>query len=154
MATSPFDDEGVPRQTTALIGDGLLRGFLHNTYTARKGGGEIALHRQRLAGLVPGLSRRVSLQPGRLGRARAIWPTFSRRVGTGLYVVDVTGLHSGANPVSGEFSVGAVGHLIEGGALAAPVREVTIASDLLSLLRNVQRPWRGFALDARWRQCP
>ena len=68
------------------------------------------------------------------------------RVGTGLYVVDITGLHSGANPVSGEFSVGAMGHLIDGGALAAPVREVTIASDLLSLLRNVS----DLGADSRW----
>jgi PmbA protein len=57
--------------------------------------------------------------------------------GEGLYVTDVAGLHSGVNPVSGTFSVGASGRLIENGELGAPVRELTIASDLVTMLRGV-----------------
>ena len=53
--------------------------------------------------------------------------------------MDVTGLHSGVNPASGTFSVGASGRLIEGGELGSPAREVTIASDLVSMLLAVQR---------------
>ena len=60
-----------------------------------------------------------------------------QRAGDGLYVTDVAGLHSGVNPISGTFSVGASGRLIEGGELAAPVREITIASDLVTMLRSV-----------------
>ena len=56
------------------------------------------------------------------------------QAGDGLYVTDVAGLHSGVNPVSGTFSVGATGRLIEGGELGRPVREITIASDLVSML--------------------
>jgi len=56
----------------------------------------------------------------------------------GLYVASVAGLHSGVNPVSGQFSVGATGRLIENGELGAPVREMTIASDLVSMLKAVQ----------------
>jgi len=59
------------------------------------------------------------------------------QVGEGLYVTDVAGLHSGVNPVSGTFSVGASGSLIEGGELGAPVREITIAGDLVGMLRDV-----------------
>ena len=69
-----------------------------------------------------------------------------REAGDGLYVADVAGLHSGVNPVSGTFSVGATGRLIEGGELAAPVREVTIASDLVTMLRGVA----GIGSEARW----
>jgi PmbA protein len=68
------------------------------------------------------------------------------RAGDGLYVTDVAGLHSGVNPVSGTFSVGATGILIENGELAEPVREITIASDLVSMLRSVQAVGR----EARW----
>ncbi|MCZ7662208.1 MAG: metallopeptidase TldD-related protein [Thermoleophilia bacterium] len=68
------------------------------------------------------------------------------RVGEGIYIVGVTGLHSGANAVTGEFSVGATGHLIAAGVRTRPVREVTIASDLLSLLANVA----DLAGDSRW----
>ena len=59
------------------------------------------------------------------------------RAGRGVYVQDVTGLHSGANPVSGEFSVGASGLRVEGGALAGGLREMTIASTLLDVLKSV-----------------
>jgi PmbA protein len=55
----------------------------------------------------------------------------------GVYVQDVTGLHSGANPVSGEFSVGATGLRIGGGELGQPLREMTIASTLLDMLKAV-----------------
>ena len=61
-----------------------------------------------------------------------------RRAGNGLYVANVVGLHSGVNPVSGTFSVGATGRLIENGELGQPVREMTIASDLVSMLQAVQ----------------
>jgi PmbA protein len=68
------------------------------------------------------------------------------QAGDGLYVTDVAGLHSGVNPVSGTFSVGASGRLIEGGEAAGPVRELTIASDLVSMLRTV----RAVGAQTRW----
>jgi len=145
MATSSFDDEGVPHRRTALIEDGVLRGLLHDTYTAAKEGGDVRSTGNASRGSYrssPGVSpSNLVVAPGEGGLDDLL-----RRVGTGFYVVDITGLHSGANAVSGEFSVGAVGLLIEGGALAAPVREVTIASDLLSLLQNVS----DLSADARW----
>lgn len=145
MASSVFDDEGVPRGRTTLFEAGTLRGFLHNTYTARKEGGPVRSTGNASRGSYRGLphvsSSNLVLAPGE-GSLEELFA----RVGEGLYVVSVTGLHSGANPVSGEFSVGAVGHLVEGGALGRPVREVTIASDLLSLLGNVV----DVAGDIRW----
>jgi PmbA protein len=68
------------------------------------------------------------------------------QAGEGLYVTDVAGLHSGVNPVSGTFSVGASGRLIEGGEAGGPVRELTIASDLVSMLRMV----RAVGAQTRW----
>ena len=70
----------------------------------------------------------------------------ARLAGDGLYVTDVAGLHSGVNPVSGTFSVGASGRLIEGGELGTPVRELTIASDLVSMLKAV----RSVGSELRW----
>ena len=54
-----------------------------------------------------------------------------------MLIQDVSGVHSGANPISGEFSVGATGLRIRGGALAEPVREMTIASTLPDMLRSI-----------------
>jgi PmbA protein len=58
-------------------------------------------------------------------------------VEVGLYVTSMSGLHSGVNPVSGDFSVGVEGLMIRGGALAEPVREATIASTLQRLLLDI-----------------
>jgi PmbA protein len=66
--------------------------------------------------------------------------------GDGVYITDVAGLHSGVNPVSGIFSVGASGREISGGELAGPVREFTIASDLVEMLRGV----RAVGAEPRW----
>jgi PmbA protein len=64
----------------------------------------------------------------------------------GFYVMEVSGMHSGANAVSGDFSVGAAGRLIRGGMLAEPVREVTIAGNLLTMLGFVE----AVGIDNRW----
>jgi PmbA protein len=81
------------------------------------------------------------LEPGRLDLEGLFG-----EAGDGLYVTDVAGLHSGVNPVSGTFSVGASGRLLEDGAPAGPVRELTIASDLVSMLKAV----RAVGSEARW----
>ena len=60
-----------------------------------------------------------------------------RRVGDGIWVQTVSGLHSGTNPVSGDFSVGIAGRAIRDGELAEPVREATIASTLQRMLMDV-----------------
>ena len=57
----------------------------------------------------------------------------------GVLVTDAVGVHSGANPISGEFSVGISGILIEGGELTTPVREVTLAGDIITMLTSVAR---------------
>jgi PmbA protein len=72
------------------------------------------------------------LSPGELGAQDIL-----SEVGEALFVQSITGVHSGVNPVSGDFSVGAEGLMVRGGALAEPVREVTIASTLQRMLLSV-----------------
>ena len=60
-----------------------------------------------------------------------------RSAGTALYVQGVSGLHSGTNPISGDFSVGAEGLMIRNGTFAEPVKEITIASTLQRMLQDV-----------------
>jgi len=81
----------------------------------------------------PGVgARALRLMPGELSPDELM-----AKVGDGLVVQSVSGLHSGVNPVSGDFSVGAEGLLVRGGELASPVREVTIASSLQRMLQGV-----------------
>ena len=58
-------------------------------------------------------------------------------VGEGLFVQSMTGVHSGVNPISGDFSVGAEGLMIRDGRLAEPVREITVASTLQRMLQSL-----------------
>ena len=136
-----------PRRRTALIEGGRLRTFLFDTYTASRGGA--ALDRQRRAAAATARCPAVSASNLVVGAGRARASTScSREAGDGVFVTDVAGLHSGVNPVSGVFSVGASGRAIRGGELAEPLREFTIASDLVSMLRRRAGGRRGGALGA------
>jgi PmbA protein len=133
-AAAPVDDEGVPTARTDVIQAGVLRGFLHNTATATlaKTPSTGNASRPSYRG-VPGVApSNLFLQPGSEGPADIL-----RRAGRAVYVQDVKGVHSGANPVSGEFSVGATGLRVEGGELGEPLREMTIASTLPEVLQRV-----------------
>ena len=123
---------------------GRLLTFLFDVRTARRAGREH--HGQRGARLLPLAAVGGHLEPDRRVPARETWPSSFGDAGDGLYVTDVAGLHSGVNPVSGTFSVGASGRLIEDGELGAPVREMTIASDLVTMLRGVS----GVGSESRW----
>jgi PmbA protein len=133
-AASPFDDEGVPTGRTEVITRGTLQGFLHNTYTARRGGAASTGNARR-AGFrsVPGVgTSNFYLEAGTTGAKEIL-----ARAEGGVLIQEVSGVHSGANAISGEFSVGATGLRISGGALAEPLREMTIASTMPEMLRSV-----------------
>ena len=80
--------------------------------------------------------------PGRRGQAELL-----AAIGDGVLVQSVAGLHSGVNPVSGDFSTGAEGLRISGGALAEPLRDFTIASTLQRMLQGRASP---SAADVEW----
>jgi PmbA protein len=135
-AAAPFDDEGVPTRRTDLIEHGVLRGFLHSTETAaRAGDGSVSTGNASRSGF--GSSPGVA--PSNMFLDGVTVPPLEiiKRAEGGLYVQDVSGLHSGTNPVSGEFSVGATGLWIRDGALAEPVREVTVSSTLVEILLGI-----------------
>ena len=142
-ASAPFDGEGVPRRRTALIEGGALRTFLYDTYTANREGTSSTGSASR-AGYrsLPSVSAsNLVVAAGDLSTAELL-----AQAGEGVFVTDVAGLHSGVNPVTGVFSVGASGRIIRDGALAEPVREFTIAGELVAMLRAVV----AAGSEARW----
>jgi PmbA protein len=142
-ASAPFDGEGVPHRRTALIADGHLRAFLYDTYTANREGtastGNASRNGYRSQPTVS--ASNLVVAPGALSFAEML-----AAAGDGIFVTDVAGLHSGVNPVTGVFSVGASGRAIRDGELAEPLREFTIASDLVAMLGAV----REVGAEARW----
>ena len=129
-----YDAEGLACRRTPLIEAGRLSAYLYDSTSARRAGvGSTASAVRAGFKSTPGVgARAVSIEPGDLSEEEVL-----RRVDEGLYVQSVSGVHSGVNPVSGDFSVGAEGLLIARGGLGAPVREITIASTLQRMLQGV-----------------
>jgi PmbA protein len=142
-ASAPFDGEGVPRRRTALIEGGRLRAYLYDTYTANREGrastGSAARGSYRS---LPSVSTsNLVVAPGTHSFEELL-----AQAGDGVFVNDVAGLHSGVNPVTGVFSVGASGRMIRDGELAEPVREFTIAGELVAMLGAVS----AAGAEPRW----
>lgn len=134
LGSSPCDGEGVAAQRTQLIQEGMLVQFLHNTYTARKDrvsstGNGIRVSFKDLPGVGPS---NLFMAPGHASKEDLIKGT--KR---GLYVLGTLGMHT-ADPISGDFSVGVSGLMIERGELAQPVHGVTISGNLIDLLGSVE----------------
>lgn len=129
-----FDAEGLATRRNVLVEDGVLRQFLHNTYTGRRSGRPSTANAVR-GGFksAPGVgSRALSLIPGDRDQAQLL-----ADMGEGLLVQSVTGLHSGSNTTTGDLSVGIQGLMIRDGEVAEPVREATIASRVPDMLGSV-----------------
>jgi PmbA protein len=128
-----FDGEGLATRRNPLVGGGRLHGFLHSTWSAAKAGAVSTASAVRGYSSTPSSGyHALALAPGDLSTADLL-----ASVGEGLLVTGVSGLHSGANTVSGDFSVGVTGRMIRGGELAEPIREATIASTLQRMLLDV-----------------
>jgi PmbA protein len=128
------DGEGLAARRNVLIADGVLRQFVHNSYSARRAATVSTGNATRggFAG-TPGVGcLALSLEPGTRTQQELI-----ADVDDGLLVQQMQGLHSGVNPISGDFSTGAAGLLITNGTVGAPVREITIASTLQRMLLDI-----------------
>ncbi|XXF75966.1 TldD/PmbA family protein [Myxococcaceae bacterium GXIMD 01537] len=141
MGTAPFDGEGVPTRRTPILDKGVLRNFLYDAATARKakarttGNASRGYDSQPLIG-----TNNLYLEPGAKTPEQLI-----REVKSGLYVTAMLG--RGADPVTGEYSRGANGLWIENGELAYPVQEVTVAGNLLQMLKDLD----GIGNDLQFR---
>jgi len=127
------DGEGLATRRNVLIDSGRLKKFVHNSYTARR------LHTTSTASAVRGVSstptagcQALQLLPGKRSQEE-----LCAAAGDAVLVQSVAGLHSGVNPVSGDFSTGAEGLRIQAGAPSEPLKEFTIASTIQRLLQNV-----------------
>ena len=134
FGAAAYDSEGLACRRNALIERGALHGFLYDTVSARRAGtvSTGSAVRGGFAGTPGAGCRALVLEPGPLDQDGVL-----AAVGEGLFVQSITGVHSGVNAVSGDFSVGAEGLMVRGGALAEPVREVTVASTLQRMLQAI-----------------
>ncbi len=134
FTASMVDGEGLATRRIPLIVDGELQAFLHNAYSGRRASMPStgsAVRGGFKSGPAVG-AHALALVPGDRPPAELI-----AEIDNGFLVQGVAGLHSGVNPVSGDFSTGAEGLRIRDGELAEPIREVTIASTVQRLLQDI-----------------
>ena len=125
--SSPFDDEGVHVQARQVVEGGRVQGYFLGTYSARKLG-------MKTTGNAGG-SHNLTLRSRRT-RAGDDLDAMLRQLGTGLFVTELMG--QGVNYVTGDYSRGASGFWVEGGQIAYPVHEITIAGNLRDMFQGIQ----------------
>lgn len=131
LRSRPFDGEGLPTKRSALIDEGVLTGWLLDSASARQLGLNPTGHAARGTGGAPGASAsNVHMEPGTLSPGELM-----ADVKRGIYVTELIGM--GVNMVTGDYSRGASGFLIENGATGPAVAEITIAGSLLEMFAEL-----------------
>ena len=123
-----FDDEGVATSYKKLINEGVLTGYLHNLKTAKKDSIK-STGNGFLSGIVP---TNFYIKPGDLSYDKAV-----KSMKKGLIITELAGTHSGANSISGDFSLQSSGFLVENGEIVRPVALITVAGNYLTMLKDV-----------------
>ena len=130
-----FDGEGVATYRKAVIEKGSLNTLLYDLATAHKAGVKSTGNGQRV-----GYAESVSIRPysfyfeaGDLSE-----DALMERMGDGLYVTELKGLHAGCNSVTGDFSVESAGYMVRGGKCCEAVKSFTIAGNFFDLMRDVE----------------
>jgi PmbA protein len=132
IGSRPFDGEGVTSRRNEIVVDGVFRGFLFDSYTARKTGRRTTGSATRGPGSAPGVgTSNLILQPGHSSPEEII-----ASVDDGLYLTSLMGF--GVNLTTGDFSQGAAGRWIEKGKLTYPVTEINVSGNLREMLQGIE----------------
>ena len=130
-----FDGEGYPTRRNELVKEGILLSFMHNRKTGNNAGTESTGNAAKSGYSAP-LSvgpHNLYIQPGQVSLENLI-----ERTDQGIFVVELQGTNAGINAVSGDFSLSAIGFLIEKGKLGRPINQITLAGNLYEVLHNIE----------------
>lgn len=135
LASVSFDDEGVATLKTYLIKNGNLNSLLHNLKTANKAGVKSTGN-----GFKASYASPISVSPTNFYIEPGInsLEEMTKKINKGLIITDFAGLHSGANSITGDFSLAAKGFYIEDGIKTHPVEQITVAGNFFTLLNNIE----------------
>ena len=126
-----FDDEGVATYNKAIVKNGVLQTYLYNLTTAAKDG--VQTTGNGYGGGKKGVeSTFLYLKPGK----KSLDELFAE-VGNGVFITEVSGLHAGLNPQSGNFSLQSTGFMIENGKKGKPLDLITVSGNLLDVFQDI-----------------
>ncbi len=126
LRSRAFDGEGLPTAARDIVADGRITGWLLDTASAKQLGLEPTGHASRGGGASGVSASNLHLAPGSITPDALI-----ADIDRGVYITELIG--QGVNPVTGDYSRGASGFLIEGGRIAGPIAEFTIAGNLIDM---------------------
>ena len=134
-ASTPFDGEGVATVPKAVIEAGRLNTLLHNLKTANKQGVQTTANASR-----PGYAAPVGVAPTNFyfKPSGTDFEGMLEALGDGLLITELQGMHAGANPITGDFSLAAKGFRVRGGRKAEAVAQITIAGNFYEVLKDVE----------------
>ena len=127
-----FDDEGVATYNKAIIKNGVLQTYLYNLTTAAKEGVESTGNASRGSSKMGTSTFYLELKPGKKSQEELF-----KEVGNGVYITDVSGLHAGMNPQSGNFSLQSTGFLIKDGKKDRGLDVITVSGNLMNIFADV-----------------
>ena len=131
FAVKAFDGEGFSCRDTQIVKSGVLETFLHNSVTADHFG------LQTTGNAARGTKGALSVSSSHLMVAAGSASVAETQSGTYLELISLQGVHSGANAVSGNFSLGASGFLCRDGKRIQPVRGITVAGNFYTMLKEI-----------------
>lgn len=129
-----FDGEGVATKQQTIVEKGVLKTLFHNRKTAKKDGVETTGHARKSSykGTLTVGPINLYIQPSTESVEALL-----HRIQEGVFITGLAGLHSGVNPISGDFSVAATGFYIQDGKVASPVKQMTIAGNYFDYLKQI-----------------
>ena len=129
----PFDDEGVLTTEKAIIDKGVFATALYNLKSANKAGRQSTGNGFRNGSAVSEMPTNLVVEPGDKS-----FDELLAEVGDGIILTDLSGLHAGVNPISGDFSLLCEGYLIENGKQGRPVEQITVAGNFYEVIKNIK----------------
>ncbi len=140
-----FDDEGVATYKKTLVENGVLKTYLHNLKTSKKDGVESTGN-----GFKGSYKSSVDIGPTNMyiEKGEKSLEDIIKESDNALFITELQGLHSGANSVTGDFSLAAIGKLIKNGKIEGPVEQITVSGNFYDMLKEVEEVANDFKLTS------
>lgn len=135
IRSTTFDSEGVPTKKHLIVKDGKLQTYFHNLKTAKKDGVETTGHanRQSYHGAIEVSPSNFYIEP-----TKQTYEQLYGEIEEGIIITDFAGMHSGANAISGEFSLAADGYYVRDGKIVGPTKQMTVAGNFFDVLQDIE----------------
>ncbi|MDP3386131.1 MAG: TldD/PmbA family protein [Eubacteriales bacterium] len=135
FASNPFDGEGYPTQIKKVVENGILKTYLHNLKTSEKDGVSSTGNASRSS-----YKSTIGISPSNffIENGTYTMEDMVKSIDKGLLLIELQGLHSGLNSVSGDFSLSCYGYLIEKGKISKPVNQITVSGNFFKMIKNIE----------------